>query len=108
MELSFPPLQKQVEQGLLVCPVTKKALVWSEKELQTSDGEKHFPIFQGVPVVLADRERAKSYATSSSAMVSEYAKVGTSKSLRDRFNHWAFRDIRTRAAHKAFKDLMLN
>ena len=56
--LSIP---EQIEQGRLVCPVTRQRLVPAEDRLVTADGRESYPVHNGVPILMADPARQAAY-----------------------------------------------
>jgi SAM-dependent methyltransferase/uncharacterized protein YbaR (Trm112 family) len=51
----------QIQQGRLVCPVSRQALLVEGGELVTRDGSRRYPVISGVPILYADRERIAAY-----------------------------------------------
>jgi uncharacterized protein YbaR (Trm112 family) len=101
------PVAEQLSQGRLVCPKTHQRLRDVGGELETVDGRRRYPYGDGLPVLLADPERANGYrARHGEAMVREYAAPPT------RSRRWIATvdrllarqgDLRSTAAEAAFQ-----
>jgi SAM-dependent methyltransferase len=67
-------LREQIESGKLVCPKSRKPLVFDEtnSSLITADGVTKYPVLDGnVPVLFTDTEWVKSYLSSSPSPTAE-------------------------------------
>ena len=101
-------LGEQIRSGQLVCPVSKKALVWrdDELELHTEDGAYSYPVRAGIPVLLT----APPFGSESSSMkemTAEYERAGGSGAgWRDRLNRWLSRDYRSLASLRALDEVI--
>ena len=76
-------IAEQLETGKLVCPVTHQALSIQAEQLRTADSEISYPMVNGVPILLADKNRQREYLASQGAsMTQEYAQLGKGSLLR--------------------------
>lgn len=64
---------RQVETGILVCPVTRQKLTRrSAESLQTERGEHSYRVLHGLPMLIADEDVVNEYSRSSVQMNDEY------------------------------------
>jgi SAM-dependent methyltransferase len=101
---------RQIELGILVCPVTKRRLKFKSAEWLTTDDERitYRLLYGKVPVLITDMRLVEEYAKSSSRMNAEY----TTEHLK-RQSTWFYRlrsnDYRTKESERAldliFQDL---
>ncbi|MBI5007641.1 MAG: methyltransferase domain-containing protein [Nitrosomonadales bacterium] len=100
----------QIEQGLLVCPVTRQRLhVSSDRQwLVTEDDAHRYRLLNGqIPILLADSGATSQYASASKRMNEEYSLEGVRKSdsLLGRLRQLLNSDYRTEASKQAFERL---
>jgi SAM-dependent methyltransferase/uncharacterized protein YbaR (Trm112 family) len=66
-------IAEQITQEKLVCPRTRQVLRLAGNEVVTLDGSRIYPCRDGVPILLADRERGEAYRVEAGgAMFREY------------------------------------
>jgi SAM-dependent methyltransferase len=64
---------RQIDLGILVCPVSRQKLIRRGTEsLQTEHGEHSYTVLRGLPMLIADEDVVKKYAKSSVQMNDEY------------------------------------
>jgi uncharacterized protein YbaR (Trm112 family) len=97
-------IREQILSGRLVCPKTRRPLVFSGDCLTTEDGSCSYPLVQGIPVLLPDPQRVSAYlAEESGRMVEEYERSpGLLQSAFRRLTQ-AFGDMRTVESEEAFR-----
>jgi len=97
-------IHDQILSGRLVCPKTHHPLVLSGDILTTEDSGGSYPLINGVPILLPDRERVSAYlAEESGRMAEEYERSpGFLQSTFRRVTQ-AFGDMRTKESEEAFR-----
>jgi uncharacterized protein YbaR (Trm112 family) len=108
MKIPFrPSLERQTEQGQLVCPRTRQPLRLAGDRLESATGDSRYPIIDGVPVLFSDPARATGYlAQQDGSMAAEY--TGDRRSpLRRAWEHLAGRvgDMRSPESEAAFRSI---
>jgi SAM-dependent methyltransferase len=100
---------RQIESGVLVCPVTKRQLNFKRPELLATDDESNsYRSLEGrVPMLITDVRLVEEYAKSSERMNAEY----TTEHLK-RQNTWFYRlrnkDYRTKESMRALDQIFHN
>lgn len=107
-------IRKQVETGCLVCPKTKRRLVYyADKQLQTDDGQHIYECLNGVPILLDKEAIAKYLRNNSGSMRQEYEKL-IRPNLRTKISAFFYNlaliggDYRTRESRLAFEQVVVN
>jgi SAM-dependent methyltransferase len=71
---------RQIEAGIIVCPVTKQSLCMTEGGVKSLDGEYSYKLIgRGVPALITDQALVDEYAKSSERMNAEYSEKGVEK-----------------------------
>lgn len=101
-------VKKQIEEGIIVCPITKNALVRSSngKLLKESREDVYYRLENGViPILLENPEWAETYIQNSPKMLGEYSAkaLALSKSLFAKIKSVLFQDYGSEQYHRALQ-----
>lgn len=107
-------VREQIERGIIVCPATRKTLLFrDENALATADGLCRYIVAGKVPILLKDRKSAESLLRNS-PMVEEYRTLsstrqrkGTASGLPERILRWYRNDLRSSHCLRAFERLYI-
>lgn len=108
-EENYKKVLRQIEIGILVCPVTKSKLnIQNTKSLKAEDGETTYDLLHGkVPMLIADNKLVDEYSKSSERMNKEYTLVHLEKQEKW-FNRLRRNDYRTEDSIRAQKAIFEN
>ncbi len=96
-------IPQQIEQGIIVCPLTKENLVSDGRELISTPGGHRYVLRNGVPFLFSDPERHREYLTENDgAMDTEYRQSGRGRVLAGLSEILLGNDFRTQASNKAY------
>ncbi len=100
---------RQIELGIMVCPITKSKLIVQNAEfLKTEDGNNVYRFMGGrLPMLIADPKLVDEYAKSSEQMNVEYT-IEHLKKQETWFNRFRRNDYRTEASIQSFKEIFNN
>lgn len=105
-------IREQIDSGILVCPKTKKKLIYDGRtHLVTEDRKQRYEIYNGnIPVLLDDPESMGKYRYESEEMNKRYSaeSIEGSQSFRSRMMAKLRKDYRSKGCRDAFNDLFEN
>jgi SAM-dependent methyltransferase/uncharacterized protein YbaR (Trm112 family) len=64
-------LAEQIQSRRLVCPITRQPLVYTGAELVTRDGERRYPLLDGVPLLIGGEHGQSEYRTKTTSPATE-------------------------------------
>ncbi len=95
-------IEKQLQDGKLVCPISRQPLALEGSELRTADGKYHYPLVNGVPVLLPEEQQQAYLTQEKGSMEKEYVGAGKESRIRAWFNGFVNRDYRSEPSRAAF------
>jgi SAM-dependent methyltransferase len=98
---------RQIESGVLVCPITHQPLEVQERSLVTKDGSHRYPYVNGVPILFSDTSKQKAYlAEEGGGMNREYSTEPRPGGLKSLMRNMVNLDYRPEAHRAAFKKVV--
>ena len=105
-------IKEQIEAGKLVCPETHQPLHYEGSQVITEDGQRRYPLINGVPVLLGDEKQKTYLDEEAGSMVQTYESMQQAKPpwramLMYRIDRFAERggDYRSQKSHDAFVNM---
>jgi SAM-dependent methyltransferase len=97
-------ITEQIAQGRLVCPVSHQRLLAANEALVTLDGERTYPVRDGVPILIADPARQAGYRQEAAGQMYEEYLSRRPATIKQTFARLIRpgSDYRSVAAEKAF------
>lgn len=97
-------IARQVEQGALVCPLTRENLAMDGVELVSKPSGHRYALRNGVPFLCSDPERHRRYLSENDgAMDTEYRQAGRSRVVAKLSEKLLGHDFRTQASIDAYR-----